>query len=308
MDITVIIPAYNCQQELDHTLRNFPDVNKVEIIVIDDGSLVPIKDNTFSGAKIIRLSHNNGVGTAFDIGVKNAQTNNIILMGADVIPEMEWLDKATSVLENHPMALTCAICSGFNKNKALFRDNRPRRYGAYILSQHERKTNGLLIRDIIQAKWNRGTPEWEGDVGRIGCILGAFYITTKTLYNNIGGWMGHKHWGGLEPMISLRAKRSGYPLFASRYLEAAHHFGRTTVSERPPQWPTYFYNKILMAETMFENPSRAYEYLFTDGGNNWVHKGQAMVNHAKKIGIVQDIRQFHKQNWVNGLIKNDEEL
>ena len=120
--------------------------------------------------------------------------------------------------------------------------------------------------------------------------------------------MGHKHWGGLEPMISLRAKRSGYPLFVAKDLEAAHHFGRTTVKERAPRWDLIFYNKLLMAETMFEDPREMYDLLLADGGNKWVRTAEAMIRREKESGYIGDMREFHRQNWALGLIRKGEEL
>lgn len=305
-NLTAIIPVYNCQEELDSSLSNLVDKDKINIIVVDDGSRDKIK--VPPGVQLIRHERNLGVGAAFDSGVRKATTENLILMGADVIPDDGWYNNAMETLTTHPMAITCSISSGFTDTAEPFRKGRPMRYGAHILRTHQRKWGNIMLNDIIQAKWNSRIPEWEGDVGRIGCILGAFYLTTKTLYNQIGGWMGHKHWGGLEPMISLRAKRCGFPLYVSRTIEAAHHFGRTTASERPPQWPIYFYNKIFMAETMFVDPKTTYAYLYKDGANNWVRKGHTMIQQDMKAGIIQDIRQYHKQNWPLGLIKNDEEL
>jgi hypothetical protein len=94
----------------------------------------------------------------------------------------------------------------------------------------------------------------------------------------------------------------------ARDLEAAHHFGRVTAAERPPKWPIYFYNKLLMAETMFENPSNISSYLFENRTNNWVMTGASMITNEKKTGFIQDLREMHRQSWVNGLIKDNEEL
>jgi GT2 family glycosyltransferase len=304
--ITIIIPAYNCQEELNHTLSNLPSREKVRIIVVDDGSPKPLWAPT--DVTLIRHQHNKGVGAAFDTGVGACDTEQMILMGADVVPENEWMEKTAALLYNHPMSLICASCSGFTASEAAFRPHRFLRYGAHILRSHRKKVGPHMITDVIQAKWNSGPPAWEGDVGRISCILGAFYLTTKQLYTNIGGWMGHKHWGGLEPMISLRAKRSGYPIFVAKDLEAAHHFGRTTVKERAPRWDLIFYNKLLMAETMFEDHKEIYDLLFADGGNKWSRTAEAMIRREKESGYIEDMREFHRQNWPLGLIKIGEEL
>lgn len=88
--LVVIIPSYNEEKTIGKVIREIPrkisGLNKVEILVIDDGS----KDSTVKVAKgagadnIISHSTNKGVGVAFSTGIENA-----LKMDADVIVNID---------------------------------------------------------------------------------------------------------------------------------------------------------------------------------------------------------------------------
>jgi GT2 family glycosyltransferase len=311
MDLTVIIPTFNNQEILTRVLDGLYTTIPLysPVIVVDDGSDKPITyktDKNVIGLQILRHKQNRGVGTAFDTGVKAAYTEGIVLMGSDVFVPPDWYSKTMAILNDYPLSITCSVCSGFSGEQKPFREKRALRYGAHILRTHDLKFPQTTMPDIIQAQWNSGKPEFGDDiVAPVGCILGAFYVTTKTVYNAVGGFMGHKIWGGLEPMISIRAKRMGYKLYVARDLETAHNFGRVDkTKERPSHWDIYFYNKLMMAETMFECPCDIKDYLYTKGTNQWLQLAERLV---RKSGV-EDIRTFYQQHFTNGLIKEGEEL
>ena len=86
MKLVVLIPAFNEEEKIEETVRSvsrqIDGVDKVEILVIDDGST----DNTVEKAqsagadKIVSHTHNTGVGAAFMTGIRNA-----ISMKADIV-------------------------------------------------------------------------------------------------------------------------------------------------------------------------------------------------------------------------------
>ena len=86
MKLVVLIPAFNEEEKIEETVRSvskqIDGVDKVEILVIDDGST----DNTVEKAqsagadKIVSHKHNTGVGAAFMTGIRNA-----ISMKADIV-------------------------------------------------------------------------------------------------------------------------------------------------------------------------------------------------------------------------------
>ncbi len=88
-EISVIIPAYNCEQYINKAIESVlkQTFNNFEIIVIDDGS----QDNTYQIANsykderisIIRNQQNLGVSTARNFGIEEAKGNWIALLDAD---------------------------------------------------------------------------------------------------------------------------------------------------------------------------------------------------------------------------------
>lgn len=280
----------------------------IHMIVVDDGSDVPLICPP--GIKVIRHKRNFGVGAAFDTGVKAATTEELVLMGADILVQRGWDEKVMRILSDYPFAITCSVCSGFNTEDQAFIPGRHLRYGAHILKYHETQMRKHTQTNILQARWNREEPAWETDgMASVGCILGAFYVTTRGAYNYCGGFMGHKLWGGLEPLISIRAKRSGFMLYVARDLETAHNYGRIAQThERTVRWDMILYNKMFMAHTMFEDPSELMGLLYTHGPTNWLSVASKRILNSMSDGTIPDMREFHRQNWLTGLIKPGEEI
>ena len=86
MKLVVLIPAYNEEENIAQAVMSIPrkimGIEKVEVLVVNDGS----KDKTIEYAmnggadKIVSHKRNSGVGAAFMTGVRNA-----ILMNADIV-------------------------------------------------------------------------------------------------------------------------------------------------------------------------------------------------------------------------------
>lgn len=91
MKLTVLIPALNEAETIANTIQAIPqnlkNVNKLQVLVIDDGSI----DETASkaktaGAEVISHGVNKGVGTAFQTGLEWAlrnQTDILVNIDAD---------------------------------------------------------------------------------------------------------------------------------------------------------------------------------------------------------------------------------
>jgi len=86
MKLVVLIPAFNEAGNIENAIHKIPKkisgIDKIEILVVDDGST----DNTFDVAlnagahKVVSHKRNQGVGATFMTGIQNA-----ISMGADVV-------------------------------------------------------------------------------------------------------------------------------------------------------------------------------------------------------------------------------
>jgi len=86
MKLVVLIPAFNEEDNIEKVIASIPrkikEIDKVEILVIDDGST----DRTYDFAikagsdKVVSHTKNLGVGAAFMTGIRNA-----IMMNADIV-------------------------------------------------------------------------------------------------------------------------------------------------------------------------------------------------------------------------------
>lgn len=317
MNLSVIMPYLNDQETLALTLPRILSgmpLGESELIIVNDGSYekLEVKDPRVT---VINLKKNSGVGLAFNQGVEIAKSCNIVLMGCDVIPQDGWYERVLEDLDGSFGTIYNCVSSGFSEEREPFSGLSTRRYGAFLLftvSKHDLPTNSGLQDDpkfskILQAKWNYEEPD-KGEVfTEIGCLLGAFYWMKKKEYQRINGWNGHRKWGSLEPMLSIKARAHGMRLVVDKKLEAAHYYGRGI--QRPTRMDLQFYNQLFMAHTMFSDALREelIDHLRYGGRREKIEKlnvNQARVMIKRDHGLVQRERDYNNHHFKHGLIKN----
>jgi len=267
------------------------DPKDVEIIIIDDGSSEPVSQNMFNRAKnviIHDIKVQKGVGHAFDYGVKKAKADKVLLMGSDVIMgDSRWLEYACKNAEEYPTSFTCSVCVGLSEKEDIYDwSGKTRRYGANILFVVNKEDlpkkgdhqNNDAFADILQCKWIRKKKDDKSY--EIPCVLGACYVVRKDWYMHIGGWgwikstnrltlggekstdgltkeetkwLGHRMWGGLEPMIGLKTWFAGGSCRIDPQWETGHFFGRDdyVAKSRSKRMDMYYFNKLFIAHTLF---------------------------------------------------------
>jgi len=110
-ELSIVIPSYNEENRLGHTLRAIEGyLNerkiKAEIIVVDDGSqdgtggVVKNFQKNTPNLQLITLAKNKGKGFAVRTGVEKAIGEYIVFTDADNLTPIEELNKLFSVLHN----------------------------------------------------------------------------------------------------------------------------------------------------------------------------------------------------------------
>lgn len=95
--ISVVVPAYNCQNTIAHTLKAIQNqtINIDEIIVVDDGSVdqgaAVIKK--FQKVKYI-FQNNSGPAGARNRGAQEARGEIIFFTDSDCVPRKDWVEKS----------------------------------------------------------------------------------------------------------------------------------------------------------------------------------------------------------------------
>jgi glycosyltransferase involved in cell wall biosynthesis len=70
-DTAVLLPAYNCQADLERTLASLREPEVVQVLIVDDGSTPPLRAPDLPGLdiNILRLTPNGGIERALAAGV-----------------------------------------------------------------------------------------------------------------------------------------------------------------------------------------------------------------------------------------------
>lgn len=287
-----------------------------EIIVADDFSRIPLKP--IKDVMIVRQPYRGGVGANFDLGVKHAQYDKLILTAADTrYIDNGWAGKLISEIEKHPQSLVCSACVGLNElssccnfqmhaskclkchnsaeNNMDIEKRKAKKHpqtGATILIFHDQQSEPKKpksFRNIIEAKW---LSFLDGESKEIPCILGACYAITKHWYNYIDGFWGHRWWGSLEPYISLKSWLFGGSCRVVPECYTGHIY--KTVSPHKVPYEILMYNKLLVATLLFPDSDRLIDFL---GNNPFLEKAKRQFN-ANSAEILKKKEGYAKKTIV----------
>jgi glycosyltransferase involved in cell wall biosynthesis len=276
--ISVIIPFKDDNYLLNDVLSSVG--GGVEVIIVDDASHDPPDPSIVKrhpNVRVLTNAVNMGVGYSFDRGVLEATGDVLLLMGSDVLlRDRSWPEQALSLSRYYPKSIICSVCVGLSESTYRW-EGKTRRHGADIIF---RATASDLppasplrdivdYSDILQCRWIK--EKRDDKPYCVPSVLGAAYIVRRDWYLHIGGWgwldeglsfsreerkwMGHKKWGGLEPMISLKSWFAGGDCMVDPGWETGHIFGRGNhiKKTRARRMDMYWFNKLYSAHTLFSS-------------------------------------------------------
>jgi len=246
--MSIIIPVLNDQEEANNTVRSIRETtvgHNIEIIVIDDGSDIPLKLED-AQIKLVRFSTRRGAGEARHYGALLAQTNRLLFIDSHMRFTSGWLDNALKNMTGHPYTLWCGTCLGLNKKNM----NVSHPLGAYTgadLVFHDDKRG-----KVFEGVW---TPlkEKEGNY-EIPCIMGACYFVHRDWFFYIRGLETNRMWGHEEPFLSIKTWLAGGEVRLMRDVKIGHQFREAASYSTAPS--KILYNKIRYIHLLFPDEMR----------------------------------------------------
>jgi glycosyltransferase involved in cell wall biosynthesis len=110
MKVSIILPAYNEAEVVAQIVKRirqiYPDPDRVEILVIDDGSTDDTaKVAALAGAHVIQQPYNKGNGAAVKAGIRAAQGEIILMMDADGQHAPEEIEELVAPIGEYDMVV-----------------------------------------------------------------------------------------------------------------------------------------------------------------------------------------------------------
>lgn len=200
MDLTIIVPAYNCIPALRQCLSALLAQvgHEMEIIVVDDASTDATPTVAAeAGVRIIHAPRNGGPGMARNLGAAIATGDILLFVDSDVVIGPGVLQRVVETFQQRP------------KMVALF--------GSYD-DKPEAKSLVSTYRNLLHHYTHQtGNP----DAATFWAGLGA---VKRQIFLEVGGFDGERYYRPSIEDIELgyRLKRAGHSILLDRQLQAKH--------------------------------------------------------------------------------------
>jgi glycosyltransferase involved in cell wall biosynthesis len=130
-DITVLIPVFNAQHDLERTLASFRERAPVRVLIVDDGSLPPIVAPSVANLaiEVLRMPRNGGIELALQTGVAELAQRGVKYVAridAGDLATPHRLEKQRAYMEAHPETAALGMWTHVvNREGAPLFDLRP---------------------------------------------------------------------------------------------------------------------------------------------------------------------------------------
>jgi glycosyltransferase involved in cell wall biosynthesis len=137
--ISVVIPTYNEEANIERSLRQFDDQTigrkNIELIVVDGGSKDRTRDIAKKYADKVILQKSKGVGGARNDGVAMAKHGLIATTDADTSVPTDWLERIVKNFEDEKIALVFGPVVPDKKSLKFRITFGLDKYGSWLLSR-----------------------------------------------------------------------------------------------------------------------------------------------------------------------------
>lgn len=228
-ELSIILVSYNTAKLITTALQSVYDQTNstsFEIIVVDnasqDDSLKVIAD-TFPQVKLIDSGANLGFAGGVQMGVKNSQGKYLLLLNPDTKILDGAIDKLMAFAKAHS---TNGIWSGVTLNNDLSLNSqhawsKPSISNLLFSATGLSKTfsNTCLFNHANYGCWKRDS------VKEVDIVSGCFFLTTRALWEKIGGLDPQFFMYAEEADFCLKAAKLGYKPIVTPEAKLIHHGG-----------------------------------------------------------------------------------
>jgi glycosyltransferase involved in cell wall biosynthesis len=249
-DLTAVITFRNEGQLLWDTVKDIRRTagETVAIHLIDDGSNdhfdYPALARHFN-CRLNRFDTPRGPAANRNFGVDQAETPYVICLDAHMrFYTDDWAERVVRAIKHDPNALYCTVSRPLNLNAE--RASGADGYGA-ALNTDTRDQKGLLV-----PQWNV-LPVGHCPYPRIPLPLGATYAFATKFFQDIGGYVGLKQYGGEEAFAGIKAWLFGGSCRLIHDVTIGHIY--RDAEQRPWTNTTscYTLNRLMLAATLFDD-------------------------------------------------------
>ena len=226
MKLSIIIVSYNTKDYLEDTLQSIKqstDHLEKEIIVVDnastDGSLEML--NKFNWVKLINNNHNLGYAAANNSGLKQARGEYILFLNSDTKIFPHTLSTMIDFMDQHPDVgiSTCRVELPSGQIDPASHRGFPTPWNAltYFLGLEKLLPKTKFFSGYHQS-WKDMT-----QVHDIDSPAGAFFLTRKSILDQIGGFDNQFFMYAEDLDLALRIKQAGWKIMYVPLTKIIHH-------------------------------------------------------------------------------------
>lgn len=241
MNLSVLITAHNePYAEIKATIESIrATAGPVEIILVDDASLVPVAVDDKS-VKLIRNYERCGVGPSRHIAALHASGDWLLIIDAHMRFESGWIQEAEKRVSGHTKTIFNATCVALSPDMMQMSKAKAYYHGA-TLNIYGPDNHHPEIMQVLEGKW---LPDCD-DNAELACIMGANYFVPSDWFHYIGGLRMLRGWGSDEPFLAIKTWLAGGECRMLKTVRIGHQFRDRSVYSTSA-W-NLIYNKMMLA-------------------------------------------------------------